>query len=706
MYSKNTSYLLVEIGIEELPVIQLNKLSKKFLYWIQYYLKKVYFVFYKIQLFFSLRRLSCLVSHINLDQKKISYIINNSILLTRNDYWITYISSSHHSFLSKKIIFNFIDINYIEYKDINIVYKHISNYITYHLPKIICNVLSMLIKNQKVMRWGLNNILFIKPISHIIILLDDMYLITSINTIMTSNYTYANKYLNFLCIQLKKAIYYEWFLLKYGKVIVNYKKRLQKIYSSLSSLINIYKYYISYNKLYLCNLALSVEYPLCLVCKFKKKYLLIPQDIIVFIMSTEFHYINVFTLNNKLTNYFIIVVDGYYVNKKHIIKGYENIINLILYDIYNLYVLDKKVKFITYIYKLKNIFYYPTLGSLYDKVKRMLFISNKIFFLLENRNIINLRILSHLILLCKCDLVTNLCKGYSKLKGIVGSCYLLLDELSSVVKNRFFIIQEYYYPRFNGDYIPTNIYSIILFLSDKIDTIVSIFVVHKNNNINYNSDPYALRRLSVLILQVLIHNRLSLNLFLLIKYILLKYTFFSVEKYNQLLFNICQFIFNRSLHIFLKLGYTKKVFLSINKKNNYDIWDIYQRIKALSLFMQISVDKFRSLIIVSKRISVILLKEQYLLNNYVFNIKYLILDVEKKLYYYNLILKRKYLMLIKQRLYNKLLFLFCLSRKIIHNFFLYVRLDIDNQNLKKNRLFLLFELYNFFFSFIKFSDYY
>ncbi len=686
--------LLIELISEELPINKLKYININFKKYIKYNLIKYNFLFSKIKVFVTIRRISCLVYNLSYNQ----YFKNKYKIIKGPKIKISKINIFNNNKLinwCKNINLSIKDIKYIKKSNLKCFFFKKKNKVS-NIKKLILiilkNVFFNLLKNNKTIICEENKYFFFRPINNIIIMFNNKILDIEIFNIKSNNILFGHKFINNnKNIILNNANDYIKNLFKFCKVIIDYKYRKIRILNIIKNISIKKKLLFFLKNKYLKKIISMIEWPVGILCNFDKNFLFLPKDLITFIIE-KYYGIILFNKKNILTNNFIIILDMKSNNYNVIIKGYENVINSELNEAKNFFIKDRKFCLISYLSKLKNIIFYKKIGTFLDKVTRILFLSKKFLYYLNYLNI-NINFLNHVILLVKCDLATNLCKYYSNLKGIIGMHYSLLDGESS---NISLIIKEHY----NVD--NNNIYSSIIFLVDKIDTLVSIFILYNFIYLEKKNDPYGLRKLSFLIIDKILNSNFYINIYNIISFSIFLFKKKKINKKKILI--ILNFINIRFMNYLNKLKISKNVIYSLLKKKKiYDFLDIKNRIDIILKYKNKEI--FIKFINLYKRVNN-LLKKYCNFNIKKFDINFLIKEKEITLYKYILYLYKKNKFLYINHNYDKLIKYFFISVKKINNFLNFVKIDVKNKNVKSNRIFLLKNINFLFNKFSNFKYYY
>lgn len=249
-----------------------------------------------------------------------------------------------------------------------------------------------------------------------------------------------------------------------------------------------------------------VEWPNVIVGSFDPKFLDLPTEVITTVMVTHQRYFPLKASNGELLPNFITISNGD-PKKAEIIKaGNERVIRARLADAEFFYKADCDEHLESYLPQLENVTFQEELGSMRDKVDRIMEISQQICdqIQLDNEQRSEVESTS---LLCKADLVTQMVYEFPELQGIMGSKYARVSGESEAVAQGIF---EHYLPRGADDVMPESITGQIVGIADRLDTLVNIFGLEMIPT--GSSDPFALRRAANSIILIIWTSELPINL--------------------------------------------------------------------------------------------------------------------------------------------------------------------------------------------------
>lgn len=496
---------LLEIGIEELPAryveLALTQIRDK----AEKLLKENLIEFAGIRTYATPRRLTLFIDEISEFQKdideevkgpakKISFDENNN----PTKPLLGFLKSQNLSLE---------DVEYKELKGTEYVYGHVhkkgdssSDILKKEIPTLIKTITF-----PKNMRWGGKNIKFARPIRWVLSMLDDKVVEFPFENIPVSNITRGHRFLGSSKIVIDHVDNYEK-LLEENYVILDQKKRLEIIKVNAKREAKALGGEIIEDKDLLDELMYINEYPTPIVGRVKEEYLKLPKEVITTPMRDHLRYIPVYSEDGELLPYFITVRNGTDYKKEIVAAGNEKVLGARLEDAKFFYNEDTKISLEEYNENLKGLMFQDKLGTMYDKSLRIEKLARQIGDMLDIADE-SLKDLKRAAELSKADLTTKMVTEFTELQGVIGSIYSKNSGEESLVSQA---IYEQYLPRFAGDELPKSTIGAILAIADKIDTIVGLFAIGLIPT--GSQDPFALRRLSIGIINIIKHKNWALSL--------------------------------------------------------------------------------------------------------------------------------------------------------------------------------------------------
>ncbi len=378
---------------------------------------------------------------------------------------------------------------------------------TYDLLKESIASLLLKISWKKSMKWGNHDLYWGRPLKSILALFDKKIIEFKLNHLHSSNKTFTDKDLEDEVKSFNDFKSYIKFFKQKG-VTIDQDKRKEFIIKEINKATNQKKIYINVNEKLIDEIINIVEKPKILVCEFNKKFLEIPKEILIITMQHHQKYFPTFDSKNKITNNFIVVADCK--DKKGLIKlGNQNVIDARLADAEFFWNRNKSQNLVKQVSRLKQINYFKGLGSYFDKIQRV----RKLSGIISDELLISKEKIEIASSICKVDLMSDLVGEFPELQGVMGGYFAReqgFDEEISLA------VSEHYLPSGIDSKVPKKPYSVALSLSDKIDSLVGFFGI--NLKPTSSKDPYALRRMAISLLRLIIENQKKIKLRDLINY--------------------------------------------------------------------------------------------------------------------------------------------------------------------------------------------
>lgn len=533
--------------------------------------------------------------------------------------------------------------------------------------EILCEILDTSIRQldfEKAMKWSDKQFRFVRPIKWIVAMLDDKVIDFSFENIKASNITRGMRVFASQEILIDKIENYEKLLFE-NYVVIRRDKREKMLLESIEKNCNTDTEKVVISKKLLDEVVNLVEYPYAIKGDFDEKYLKLPEELITITMETHQRYFPVRTNDGKLTNHFVVIRNGIDYSSK-VKLGNEKVIEPRLADSKFFFDEDLKCNMNDWIEKLKNITFQKDMGTIYDKIQRAKKIAK---YLGADDNTIRA------IELCKADLVSNVIneKEFTGLQGMMGEIYALNSGENSKVA---IAIREHYMPRFQTDTLPSSIEGSISAIADKLDTGMGAFCVGLKPT--GSKDPYAIRRAIQGMVSIALNEKLDINY----EDLSAKaYEIFSSDKKvlsENVLSDFNNFVCQRLENV-LQEFYSKELISYIIgiEKNFKNIIEKLDKLKTIE-----NTDDFNGLITILKRMKNIVKDNKCIdVNENLFTDEY-----EKAMF--NLYIK------LKDKSFSDIVDILTTNSSIINSYFDNVKINVSDEDIRKNRLALLSNILN------------
>lgn len=373
---------------------------------------------------------------------------------------------------------------------------------------IVKEILPQLISGlnfPKSMHWGNLDDKFVRPVRWLVALLDDQVIPVEFATVQSGNVSRGHRFLGESEFVIANPADYVATLEK-NFVMVDQNKRREVIKEQLFSIAAEKNADIVWDNDLLEEILYLVEWPRALCGGFEDSYLALPDAAIITPMKDHQRYFPLMSKDGKLLPMFLTVRNGNDKSIEVVQVGNERVLRARLDDAKFFFNEDRKKALIDREEGLTKIVFQEGLGNLADKTKRLLELGRVFGEACELDEDAAVE-LERATLLAKTDLTTGMVTEFTELQGVMGKEYALLDGESPEVAEAIF---EQYLPRFAGDVLPKTDTGKVLSIIDKVDNIVATF--SRGLIPTGSQDPYALRRQTIGILNILLESKWNVNL--------------------------------------------------------------------------------------------------------------------------------------------------------------------------------------------------
>ena len=563
--------------------------------------------------------------------------------------------------------------------------------------KILKEILPGLILSipfRKSMKWSDGDITFVRPLRWILAIFGGKTVTFNIENLKSSNKSYAHRFMSPKGFKVTNWAEYQDGLEK-GYVVLDQKKRSDTIQTETAELADKIGGHIPEDADLLETVSNLVETPVILKGDFEEEFLTLPNEVLISVMKNHQKYFPVFSKSNKdeLLPHFIFVCGTPVTDTEVVSKGNERVIRARFTDARFFYDEDKSAPLWDKLEDLKGMVYLSDVGSYYDKTERLKTLANELGNALGFEN--NTRHIVRAASLSKADLATQMVFEFPELQGIMGKYYA---EISGETSDVATAIEEHYMPTTRDGDLPESDYGSVLSIVDKIDNISSCFI--SGLIPTGTSDPYALRRQAIGIINIVLDKNFHLSLKDSFRISLNSIIDQTDNKFSDsledTLATIMTFLTERFRNIMTSEGYSQDVVEAVVSVEFNDILDAKRKIEALSEFRKAT--DFEALGTAFKRVVNIVKDHDGDVSD-----EHFIEAAEKQLHQSLNDVRSKAEAKILERNYLDSLLKMKELKEPVDNFFDNVMVMDKDPRIKENRLSMLAEIKNLFFKIADFS---
>lgn len=437
------------------------------------------------------------------------------------------------------------------------------------LPEVILSL-----PFPKSMRWADLRLLFARPIHSICALLGDRVVSFSVGNIRSGRYTFGHRFMHPDKIKLSGPEQYLP-MLESAMVIPDIGKRQNTMEASMKKAMEAASGQILPDPALMEEVANLIEYPAVVVGRFDEKFLELPREILITAMREHQRYFAVAGKDGRLLPFFVAVNNTLARDMELVIRGHERVLRARLEDARFFYQADRKTSVDDMAEKLKSVLFQAELGTMHDKTLRIETIALKLSSMIQLTPDIRQRI-ARAARLCKADLVSHVVGEFPKLQGIMGRIYASCAGEAGGVG---MAVEEHYRPTASGGDLPSTLEGAVLSIADKIDTICGCFSAGLVPT--GTSDPYALRRQGIGLIQIALDRSLSFSLSDLVDFSTALFTPKNGNEAGLVAKQVTAFLKGRLAHLLEESGVSKDGVAAVLAVAADDIPETWKKAHAL-----------------------------------------------------------------------------------------------------------------------------
>ncbi len=421
------------------------------------------------------------------------------------------------------------------------------------LQSIIPEVIAA-IPFPKTMRWADLSLAFARPIHSILALLGDRIISFRLESLKSGRRTFGHRFMDPKSIAVRDASEYVP-ALRSAFVLADISERKKMIEMEIAKAARNLDGRILPDDDLLDTVTHLVEYVAVSAGTFDKGFLKVPGEVLITAMREHQKYFAVVDSDNELLPCFIAVNNTPADDMAAITSGHERVLRARLEDARFFFETDAKSPPHEMVDRLKGVLFQAKLGSMFEKVCR----TQKLAERLAELTAPELKTtVSRAAWLCKSDLTCQMVNEFPKLQGVMGRIYAARSGEPEAVARA---IEEHYLPAHAGGALPETPAGALLSMADKLDTICGCFGIGLIPT--GTTDPYALRRQAVGIIQIMLARTISTSL----KGLILK----SLELFNdkisedqeQTARKVLTFFQHRMEHLLAEEGFAKDLITAV-----------------------------------------------------------------------------------------------------------------------------------------------
>jgi len=442
----------------------------------------------------------------------------------------------------------------------------------------------------KMMRWGARSDEFIRPIRWLQVRMGEGSVPVELFGVQSDTKTYVHRMVSYDAVEVPSIESYDDVLAE-GAVMLQPTEREALILAEFESLEKTHDILIEIDRALLAEVVAITENPKALLGTFDELFLELPPEVIITSMKEHQRYFPVFE-NGKIANKFVVVSNAYTDDYSKVVAGNERVLKPRLADGLFFYKNDLKNGLSTD--GLEKVQFIDGLGTLADKIAREKNIAMRLLGLYmekveaqTGKNNVELeKLMDKSVNLAKADLMSEMVYEFTELQGLMGYYYAKALGEEELV---YTAIKEQYMPVGEGAELPTSIFSSIVAMSVKLDTLFGLFSVGKIPT--GSKDPFALRRAVNGIVRIVTEYDLSFNIDDIVD--LLK------DYYNELPVNAIKLFIKERIN--KSLDANPSVIAAVLASGERDINEIAKKVSALNDI--VSADTFKEQFSTFKRVA-------------------------------------------------------------------------------------------------------
>ena len=366
------------------------------------------------------------------------------------------------------------------------------------LPELIASI-----PFPKSMRWGNGRAHFARPIRWLLATYDGKPIDFRFDTLVSSNQTHGHR---FMAPQAMTLADFNTYLaaLRDAHVLADPVERREAVRAEINRAAQKVGGRILPDEELIDTVTNLVEKPHAICGTFEKRFLALPQEVLITSMREHQKYFAVVDEAGKLMPHFVAVNNTEVKDAQLGADGHQRVIRARLEDAFFFFKEDQHRTLADRVGDLSGVVFQAKLGTLAAKTERVVTLAGELAATLTPEHTETIK---RAAFLAKADLLTNMVGEFPTLQGGIGRDYALLNGEPAAVATA---IAEHYLPLRAGGDLPRELPGALVGVADRLDTLAGCFGIGQKPT--GTADPFGLRRQALGLIHLIQGKNLPLSL--------------------------------------------------------------------------------------------------------------------------------------------------------------------------------------------------
>ena len=462
------------------------------------------------------------------------------------------------------------------------------------LPEVIAEAIAAM-PIPKPMRWGAHTHAFARPVHWLVVLHGKDIVPVQLLGLSSDRFSRGHRFMHDKQVWISDASDYVEALAG-AKVLVDVDLRRERIVAQVNDTAAAAGGVARITEDNLGQVVHLCEWPSPVLCSFETAFLAVPQEALIETMEINQKFFPVLSADGKLTEKFIGIANIESKDVAEVAKGYERVIRPRFADAKFFFDEDLKQGLEAMGAGLSTVTYQAKLGTVADKVARVAALAAVI----APQVGVDAAKATRAAQLAKNDLQSYMVGEFPELQGIAGRHYAVAAGEDAEVA---LAIDQAYQPRFAADAIAASGLGKVLAIAERADTLAGGFAAGLKPT--GNKDPFALRRNALGLARTLIESGYDLDLGALLT---AANAGLAAKGVQADVTELADFIVDRLKGYYADRGVPATQFNAVAERKPASLYDFDRRIDAIGTFA--ALPEAAALAAANKRIGNILRKAE------------------------------------------------------------------------------------------------